>query len=74
MNLTLLDIILILMINGGSIYFAGYLKEKSKNKAVAEDISNITSSTLASMPQEATARLFVVFGRRHQLMPAFSCV
>ncbi|HBC71597.1 MAG TPA: hypothetical protein DCZ38_02290 [Coxiellaceae bacterium] len=42
MNLTLLDIILLLIINGGSIYFAGYLKEKSKNKAIAEDISNIT--------------------------------
>ncbi len=42
MNLTLWDIIIILIFNAGSIYFAGYLNEKSKNKAKTEDISEIT--------------------------------
>ena len=42
MNLTLLDIIIILIFNAGSIFFAGYLNEKSKNKAQTEDISEIT--------------------------------
>jgi len=32
------------------------------------------NSTLASIQQEATARLFVVFCRRHQLRPVFFCV
>jgi hypothetical protein len=57
-----------------NVLTAGKILQDKWRMDTERNIAIWFNSTLASISPEATSRRFVVFGRRHQLKPAFSCV